>query len=254
MKPIRTILLFMVLVAPGLSQQGGRGRNASPPGPAHDPHDLSGIWLGRAAGALNNPAPSFTAAGKAAFDANKPSFGPRAVPPALGNDPLGGANPPGIPRGLISHATKIQFIQLADKMVQLIEWNRVWREIWTDGRRLPQDPDLAWYGYSIGRWEGDEFVIDTIGLDPRAWADEEGLPKSDSARVQERYHRLDRDNLELTVTVTDPKFLTKPAGGKFRWRLQPNTPTGNFIEDIFAPIDEERFNKRVRNPAGGLER
>src|SRR5437867_8855520 len=66
MKPIRTILLLMIFVAPALSQQGGRGRNAPPPGPPHDPHDLSGIWLGRAAGALNNPPPSFTPAGKAA--------------------------------------------------------------------------------------------------------------------------------------------------------------------------------------------
>ena len=97
-------------------------------------------------------------------------------------------------------------------------------------------------------------MINTSGLDPRAWADEEGLPKSESARIQERYHRIDRDNLELTIIITDPKLLTKPVSGRFMWRLQPNTPTGNFIEDIFAPIDEERFNKRVRNPAGGVDR
>src|SRR5947208_2519656 len=98
----------------------------------------------------------------------------------------------------------------------------IWREIWTDGRKFPEDPDLAWYGYSVGKWEGDQFVIDTAGLDPRAWADEEGLPKSESARVQERYHRLDRDNLELTVIITDPKLFTKPVTGKFMFRLQPN--------------------------------
>ena len=125
---------------------------------------------------------------------------------------------------------------------------------WDFRPMVKEDPDLAWYGYSAGKWEGDEFVIDTMGLDPRAWADEEGLPKSDSARIQERYHRLDRDNMEMTVIITDPKFFTKPVTGKFMWRLQPNTPTGNFIEDIFAPIDEERFNKRVRNPAGGVDR
>jgi hypothetical protein len=54
----------------------------------------------------------------------------------------------------------------------------------------------------------------------------------------------------LKVTVTDPKFYSKPAGGTFMFRLQPDTPTGRFIEDIFAPIDEDNFNKRVRNPAG----
>jgi hypothetical protein len=203
----------------------------------------------------NTAPPVLTVSGKAAFDANKPSFGARAVPPALGNDPIGSANPPGLPRILVNHATRIQFIQLPDKMVQLIEWNRTWREIFTDGRRLPEDPDLAWYGHSVGRWEGDEFVVDTNGLDPRAWIDQEGHPKSDAARLQERYHRTDRDNLELTVTTFDSNMYMKPFGGdaKIRWRLQPNTPEGGFIEDIFAPIDEQTFNTRIRNPAGGVK-
>lgn len=241
---------------PAVTQQAGRGagRGAAAQTVPHDPRDLSGIWLGRAVWQINKEPPSFTPAGKAAFDANKPSFGPRAVPPALGNDPLGGANPPGIPRVLINHATKIQFIPLREKTVQLVEWNRVWREIWTDGRRLPEDPDRAWYGYSVGHWEGVEFVVETIGLDPRAWIDQYGHPKSEMARVQERYHRVDRDNLDMTVTVIDPAMYTKPFGGevKLQWRLQPDTPTGNFIEDIFAPIDEQSFNERVRDPAAGV--
>lgn len=238
-------------------QGGGRGgQNAPAPGPPHDPKDLSGIWLGRAVQRINMAPPVFTPAGKAAFDANTPSFGPRAVAPATGNDPLGGANPPGIPRVLINHAGRIQFIPLSDKMVQLVEWNRIWREIFTDGRRLPEDPDAAWYGYSVGRWEGNEFVIDTIGLDARAWVDQEGHPKSEGARVQERYRRVDRDNLQVTVSVTDPKMYANPFGGDNRvlFRLQPNTPAGGFTEDIFAPIDEESFNERVRNPAGGIVR
>src|SRR5262245_27855968 len=179
LRPILMVLMcasVLLLGTNAFGQRGGRG--AAPPSPPHDPRDLTGIWrIGANTNGLDNPAPAFTPAGKAAYDAAKPSFGPRAVVPALGNDPLGGANPPGIPRALINHGTKIQFIQLADKMVQLIEWNRVWREIFTDGRALPEDPDPAWYGYSIGKWEGDEFVIATGGLDPRAWADPVGLPK-----------------------------------------------------------------------------
>jgi hypothetical protein len=251
------VLAVLVIFAAVTASTQQRGRGAGPAaGPPHDAHDLSGIWLGRAVQLTNTAPPSFTPAGKAAFDKNKPSFGPRAIAPVLGNDPLGGANPPGFPRVLINHATKIQFVQLPDKMVQLIEWNRVWREIWTDGRPLPDDPDLAWYGYSTGRWEGDEFVVETVGLDPRAWIDQDGNPKSDAAHVQERYHRVDRDNLELTISVTDPKMYTARFGGdnKLRWRLQPNTPTGNFIEDIFAPMDEESFNRRMRDPAGGKPR
>jgi hypothetical protein len=219
-----------------------------------DPKDLSGIWLGRAVQRIHVAPPVFTPAGKIAFDANRPSFGPRAVAPAVGNDPLGGANPPGLPRVLINHAGRVQFIQLPDKMVQLVEWNRIWREMFTDGRPLPTDPDPAWYGSSVARWEGNEFVVDTIGLDSRAWVDQEGHPKGEGARVQERYRRLDRDNLQLTVSVTDPEMYAKPFGGDSRvmFRLQPNTPEGGFTEDIFAPLDEDAFNERVRNPAGGV--
>jgi len=100
----------------------------------------------------------------------------------------------------------------------------------------------------------NEFVVDTIGLDPRAWVDEEGTPRATPRASRSGTHRIDRDNLELTIIVIDPKMYTKPIGTgvKFMWRLQPDTPTGNFIEDIFAPMDEESFNKRVRNPAGGV--
>lgn len=261
----RLIRLFaVVLVVVGaagavLAQQGRGGRgvqNAPAPGPPHDPRDLSGIWLGRAVGRIHSAPPVFTPTGQKAFDASKPSFGPRGVPPALGNDPLGGANPPGLPRVLFNHATRLQFIPLADKMVQLVEWNRIWREIFTDGRRHPEDPDPAWYGYSIGRWEDNEFVVETIGLDARAWVDQEGHPKSEMARVQERWRRLDRDNLQVTITVTDPVMYAKPFGGdnSIMYRLQPNTPESGFIEDIFAPMDEAAFNERVRNPAGGVGR
>ncbi len=105
---VRMGAVVMILsAATVLAQQSGqRGRNA-PPSPPHDPHDLSGIWLGRAiTSGFDDPAPTYTAAGKAAVDANKPSFGPRAVLPALGNDPLGDANPPGTPRALINHSHK----------------------------------------------------------------------------------------------------------------------------------------------------
>ena len=245
------IASLFLLPAMLLAQAGQRGRN-TPPSPPHDPHDLSGVWLSRAiTTGLTDPGPVYTAAGKAAADANKPSFGPRAVLPALGNDPLGDANPPGIPRSLTNHPTRLQFIPLQDRVILLLSWNRVWREVWTDGRKLPEDPDPTWYGYSIGKWEGDEFVVTTSGLDPRAWADAIGTPKSDAAQVEERYHRLNRDNLQLTVTVTDPKFYVKPIGAKFIYRLDPQQ---HLTEDIFAPIDEQSFNKRVRDPAGGVNR
>ena len=74
--------------------------------------------------------------------------------------------------------------------------------------------------------------------------------------MQERWRRLDRDNLQVTVTVTDPEYYAKPFGGDNRimYRLQSNRPDDGFIEDIFAPIDEDAFNQRIRNPAGGVSK
>ena len=72
-------------------------------------------------------------------------------------------------------------------------------------------PDSAYYGYSVGHWENDNtFVIETTGLDERAWLDELGHPKSSSAHIVERYTRVDQYNLELVATLDDPKFYTKP--------------------------------------------
>src|SRR4029453_15129808 len=81
----------------GGGQRGQRGANAEP-GPPHDPHDLSGIWVRRGGYlGLSATPPPFTPEGKKRFDAKKPSYGPRAIPPALGNDPMGNCDPLGIP-------------------------------------------------------------------------------------------------------------------------------------------------------------
>src|SRR3989475_11151693 len=90
-------------------------------------------------------------------------------------------------------------------------WEKRWRLMWTDGRKLPADPDPRWYGYSVGRWEDDyTFVIQTVGMDDRTWLDNAGNPHSADLTVEERYHRVNRDTMELTVTHHDPKADTKP--------------------------------------------
>jgi hypothetical protein len=248
---MQNLLAIFILV---LAQ---RGPTTFPAGPPHDPHDLSGVWLlGRGGGTgtvFSTDTPSLTAEGMAKLNANKPGFGPRAVVPAFGNDPIGDANPPGLPR-MLFYPRPFQIVQLADKILEVFEWTRVWREVWTDGRKAPEDPDPKWYGTSIGRWEGDTFVVETSGLDPRAWLDQWGYPYSEEARLVERYRRADRDNLELTVTLNDPKFYTKPwTTEKKIFRLQQKgSPDSELLEVIFAPLDENSFNKRIRNPAGGL--
>ena len=253
------LMLAMAFSSTAFAQGGGRG-NANPPGPAHDPKDLTGVWLGSAAAGsgpnamtqwTSEPLP-LTAEGKKAIDFNKSGKGPRAVMPAFGNDSLGDANPPGLLRTFV-YGRPIQIIHTPDKIVQLFEWAHFWRDIWIDGRPNSDDMGPYWYGYSTGKWEGNTWVVDTRGLDARAWMDEWGTPFSESAKITERWRRLDRDNLELTIEVNDPVMYSRVwTSGKRMYRLQQKpSPDAEILEVIFAPYDEQEFNERIRNPAGG---
>jgi hypothetical protein len=116
---------------------------------------------------------------------------------------------------------------------------------------MPEDPGPRFYGYSVAKWDGDTFVVETAGLDPRLWGDEWGMPFSEDLRVQERWRRLDQDNLELTMTFTDPEMYTKPWTSETqRFRLQKKgMPDAEMLEVIFTPMDEQDFNKNIRDPA-----
>lgn len=220
--------------------------------------DLSGVWL-RASGTADYPQSQwratelpFTEAGQAQFDANIPGKGPRQTMPALGNDPLGNANPPGLYRTLV-YGRPWEFIQLPGKLVQIFEWGKHWRTIWTDGRD-PPDALVAgpfWYGYSVGRWEDDTLVVTTNGLDGRAWMDEWGTPFTDFAVIEERWRRLDSSRIELTITISDPELYTEPWTSDTKvFSFQPkDSLNGELFEQIFAPIDETEFNLRIRDPA-----
>ena len=214
--------------------------------------DLNGIW-NRTGGlrTLSDPPPPMTAEGQAKFNANKPSYNrpssPRAIPPALGNDPAGRCDPLGLVRSLFAFRP-VEFVVLPNRVIQFFEWNHVWRTIWTDGRKLPEDPDVTWYGYSVGRWEGDTLVVDSLGFDDRTWLDQYGDPFTNEMKTEERWRRVG-DNLELVLTVNDPKTYTKPwVSTKIVWRAVKE----DLREEVCAPIDEEFFNEHTRNRAGGV--
>ncbi len=235
--------------------QRGAGANAAAPSPPHDPKDLTGIWTKTwRTLALSAEVPPMTPEGQAKFNANKPSYGPRAIPPALGNDPTGKCDPLGLVRNLLLEVAiyPMEIVQTPRRVLQFFEWAHSWREIWTDGRELPKDPEPRWMGYSVGKWEGDTFVVDSTGFDERTWLDHFGTPHSDQMRLQERYKRLDRDNLELTMTLTDPMTFTKPwVSEKKIFKLDPKAE----IQELFCvPSEEEAFNRKVRDPAGGVIR
>jgi hypothetical protein len=218
--------------------------------------DLSGIWdvantmEGISPQGVKSHAP-FTAWGAdIANNVYKPGDGPRKVPIAHVNDPLDSCDPAGFPRNLLFELRPFQVVQTPDQVLMLYQYQRIWRVIWTDGRELPKDPDPSWYGRSIGKWVDDyTFVVDTVGLDERTWLDNAGDPHSSEMRVEERYFRVDHDNVELTVKIDDPKAYTAPwlARDKLRLTLQPAKT--DILEMICAPTEAEAYKKAIADPA-----
>jgi hypothetical protein len=84
------------------------------------------------------------------------------------------------------------------------------RQIFLDGRELPKDPNPTWMGYSVGHWEGDTLVVESVGFNDRTWLDRVGHPHSEDLRVTETYRRADFGHMQFSITYNDPKMLTKP--------------------------------------------
>jgi hypothetical protein len=245
---IAALLLPLACGSVALAQTArpsGQGKtSASAPVAAHD---LSGVWqLVGLLRSMSKAGPSLTTEGNKKFLANLPGFGPRAVPG--GNDPIGQCDPLGLPRTLLSERP-IQFVEIPGRMLQFLESDRTWRDIWTDGRELAKDQDERWYGFSVGKWQGDTFVVDSSGFDERTWVDSLGYPRSDVMRLQERYRRPDHDTIELAMTIDDPKMYTKPwVSDKLTYKLQSQ----DALEEGFCVAsEEESFTRRLRNPAAG---
>jgi hypothetical protein len=146
------------------------------------------------------------------YKAARPPFGANATFDAV-NDPVQKyCDPPGITR-LYAYPWQFAFIQNPGVVYMIYEFTGLWRPIWLD-REHPKSPDSTWMGDSIGRYEGDTLVVDTIGLNDKTWIDQVGHPHSDALHLIERIRRVDQDTLEVTVTFDDPKAYTKPFTGK----------------------------------------
>lgn len=142
------------------------------------------------------------------------------------DDPLAQCMPPGVPRADTHNDHPYKIIQMPRELIILYETstNDIFREIFTDGRPLPKDPQPSWKGYSVGKWEGDTMVIDTIGFNDRGWIDtEKGRPQTQALHVTERFRRLNVGTMELGITIDDPKAYTKPWSVKFNLNLVPDT-------------------------------
>ena len=290
-RTIVTAIALLTLLSPAIRGQQGFRRT---PGAVYDVdvadkksgapprRDLSGIWEFakgggegiQADGAKAIPSDGkpehelpFTPEGRKAFINNKPTYGFTQVPSALTNDPMPGCDPQGFPRIVLHNAHHEQILQTATQVVILYQFNKKWRVIWTDGRKLPANPEVpGWdikgspppearfWGYSVGRWVDDyTFVADSNGFDDRTWLDNAGRPHSDALHVIETYHRVDADHLEKTITIDDPKFYTRPwvALDKLPYRLQ--SPSLEIPEQECVPSETAKYNQLFANPAADVK-
>jgi hypothetical protein len=247
---VAVVPLWLVAQAPAPSAQ------------KFDPRDLSGYWL-RSGMRPTNP-PPLTPAGMAAKKGRIPDRAARV--PSESNDPMFRCNPQGFPRLLWEENEPVEFVMVPGRVLQLFQWERTLRELWLDGRALPAGENLenlgpAWYGHSVGQWQGDTLVVNTTGVEERAWLDDAGNPKSFDARYEERYRRIDADTIEGQLTVYDPKNFTATwTWPKSTFRRMPAKDVTFFgwkglfsgvTDAICAPMNEvDDFNKRVRDPAG----
>jgi hypothetical protein len=122
-----------------------------------------------------------------------------------------------------AHVTPRKIIQTPGVLVTLYEAYRSFREIFTDGRALPKVSEPSWLGYSVGRWEGDTLIVDTIGVNENTWLDDAGHPHSEAMHILERFRRIDFGHVNVEITIDDPKAYTKPWTVSFQWELVPDT-------------------------------
>jgi hypothetical protein len=202
------------------------------------PMSLSGTW------AISTPRsqpwynyalmadePPMTAWAEEKFKANKPSFGPN--PQEESNDPAYSCLPNSVPRVYAAVQASMQIIELPGRVIMF--FGRNLRQIYTDGRQHPPDLRPLWMGHSIGKWDGDTFVVDTIDISDVNWIDRMGHPHSDKLHLIERFRRVDDKTMLLNITVDDPIAYTKTWEATQRtFRLRPNARAGEAIcEDMF---------------------
>ena len=176
-------------------------RDAPPSGPTprtlDGKPDLSGVWW--------QPQ---------TVDPGKPEFLPAAIAIQRQRLEANSKDSPQarcLPSAVLRNGPLWEFVQSKDFLVYISDDESPgFHQIYLDGRGHPADPNPAWYGHSIGRWDGDTLVVDRVGFDPRVWLDIEAHPHSDQLHIIERYHRPNLGHLEIEITVDDPGVLAKP--------------------------------------------
>jgi len=215
--------------------------------------DLSGVWmLDRTRPLtvverywmyeLNAEEPPMTAWGETQYKGAKSSFGVHAYPLAETNDSIyHSCTPPGYPRVLL-HPFPMQVIQTPGEVIMLFEYDSVSHPIYTDGRSHDTTLGPLWMGDSVGHWEGDTLVADTLNFNEKTWLDRVGHPHSGSLHVIERFRRPNHFHLTDDITIDDPKAYTKPWSAHLDFLLRPKWT----LEELFCE-DQGTFDDIENN-------
>jgi len=197
-----------------------------------------------------------TAWGEAQYKASKSSFGAHPYPLAETNDPVyHGCFPPGLPRVYI-HPFPLKIVKAPGELIMLFEYDSLRREIYTDGRAHDTSLGPSWMGDSIGHWQGDTLVVDTVNLNDKTWLDRVGHPHSDALHIVERFRRINHDHLLDDITIEDPKTYTKPWTAHLDFLLRPKwTLAEQFCEDgeTFKTSKRRRSRREVAGPNSFLD-
>jgi len=214
---------------PNIPRAADGKANLSAPAPraSDGKPDLTGIWMAPrirvdlAQGMKRGESIPFTPEGKAIATERRANNGK--------DDPGARCLPTGIPvRATLQ--TPFKILQTPQVTAILYESRTQFRQILTDGRALPKEIDWpTWQGFSVGRWEGDTFVVESAGFNGKAWLDQVGTPSSDAFRLTERFHRRDFGHMDLEMIIDDGKMYTRPWSTFAELILQPDTELLEYI-------------------------
>jgi hypothetical protein len=204
---------------------GTPNMTAPTPRTANGKPDLSGVWRGA------GPFYRFNIAQDLKTEDVQPwaeALFLKRVRDARKDSPLARCLPVSIPFHNFFNLTRV--VQTPTLVLIMYESpNSPYRTVFTDGRELPKDPNPTWFGYSVGRWEGDTLVVTTAGFNDKGWLDSAGHPQTESLRITERLLRRDFGHMDFEMTIDDPKVFTRPFTVKKERLLAPDT---DLLEDI----------------------
>jgi hypothetical protein len=151
--------------------------------------------------------------------------------------------PPGVPRIYLFNFP-MEILVVPGRVLIVHEFGHFIRQIWTDGRPHPQNLNPGWMGDSIGKWEGNTLVVDTIGFNDKTWLDQVGHPHTEDLHLVERIHRTAPDMLQIDFTFDDPKAYTRPWTGTKLFKLHKDWQISEYIcEDNFDNKAIEEISK-----------